>query len=450
MALFEAGGLDLDEQSQELYDGTIVGRDYFPLDVTRLRYYGGTSNHWGGWSRPLDAHDFEPNPLNPLSGWPIARSDLDPYADETSSILDLNQPPDAALDFFDGVPSEFVPIYFRFSPPTRFGPKYKDEIAASTRITLCLNANLVDLVLDGGGKAVAEATFRMYQNPETFAVRARHFVVALGGLENPRFLLNANRQRPTGLGNEHDLVGRYFLEHLHVPIGSMVLRQSQPNMLIYSPTPQMMAEQKVLNFGLRLTPIFPPAPGSDEAKRVDSKCSGSFADLLAAQMAGAPIGCPGRDGEAFLVAEQALNPESRVMLGDDRDAFGLRRMALKWTLSDIDFHTLRTATVQLAGLMATRDVGRMKVKDWLLDNDPSPNPTLDDLQGGNHHMGTTRMSDDPKTGVVDRDCRVHSVENLFIGGSSVFATSGHANPTYTIVQLALRLGDRLNGLLGRG
>jgi choline dehydrogenase-like flavoprotein len=263
----------------------------------------------------------------------------------------------------------------------------------------------------------------MYQNPETFAVRARHFVVALGGLENPRFLLNANRQRPTGLGNEHDLVGRYFLEHLHVPIGPMVLRQSQPNMLIYSPTPQMMAEQKVLNFGLRLTPIFPPAPGSDEAKRVDSKCSGSFADLLAAQMAGAPIGCPGRDGEAFLVAEQALNPESRVMLGDDRDAFGLRRMALKWTLSDIDFHTLRTATVQLAGLMATRDVGRMKVKDWLLDNDRSPNPTLDDLQGGNHHMGTTRMSDDPKTGVVDRDCRVHSVENLFIGGSSVFATS---------------------------
>jgi choline dehydrogenase-like flavoprotein len=138
------------------------------------------------------------------------------------------------------------------------------------------------------------------------------------------------------------------------------------------------------------------------------------------------------------------------MLGDDRDAFGLRRMALKWTLSDIDFHTLRTATVQLAGLMATRDIGRMKVKDWLLEDDRSPTLTLDELQGGNHHMGTTRMSDDPKTGVVDGDCRVHSVENLFVGGSSVFATSGHANPTYTIVQLALRLGDHLNGLLGRG
>ncbi|MEJ0096921.1 MAG: GMC family oxidoreductase [Bauldia sp.] len=449
VALLEGGGLDLDAQSQELYEGTIVGRDYFPLDVARLRYYGGTSNHWGGWSRPLDAHDFQPNPFNPLSGWPIARTDLDPYGDETADILDLDQPPDAALDFFNGVPSEFIPIFFRFSPPTRFGPKYQAEIAASENITLCLDANLIDLTLDDTGNAVSEATFRSYGSAAPFTVSARHFIVALGGLENPRFLLNANRQRTAGIGNEHDLVGRYFLEHLHVPVGPMVLRQSQPNMLIYSPTPEMMADEGVLNFGLRLTPIFPPPPGSDDAKKVDAACADPMADLVAAELAGKPIWCPGRGGEAFLVAEQALNPESRVLLTDDRDEFGLRRMALKWTLSDIDFHTLRTATVQLASLMATRDVGRMKVKDWLLSDDPQPKVTLDELQGGNHHMGTTRMSDDPRTGVVDRDCRVHSVANLFMGGSSVFATSGHANPTYTIVQLALRLGDHLNGLLGR-
>ena len=450
VALFEAGGFDEDDQSQDLYQGDIVGRDYFPLDVARLRYYGGTSNHWGGWSRPLDAHDFLPNPFNPLSGWPIARSDLDPYGDETATILDLNQPPDAALDMFNGVPSEFVPIFFRFSPPTRFGPKYKAEIAASNRIALCLNANLVDLVLDDSGRSIGEATLRSYNQPAPFTVRASYFVVALGGLENPRFLLNANRQRPAGIGNEHDLVGRYFLEHLHVPVGPMVLRQAEPNMMIYSPTPGMMADEGVLNFGLRLTPIFPPAPGSDDAKKVDPACADPLTDLVAAEMAGTPIWCPGRGGEVFLVGEQALNPESRVLLTDDRDRFGLRRMALKWTLSDIDFHTLRTATVQLASLMATRDVGRMKVKDWLLSDDPAPKLTLDELQGGNHHMGTTRMSDDPKTGVVDRDCRVHSVDNLFMGGSSVFATSGHANPTYTIVQLALRLGDHLGQLIAAG
>jgi choline dehydrogenase-like flavoprotein len=123
VALLEAGGLDIDARSQDLYSGTIVGRDYFPLDVARLRYYGGTSNHWGGWSRWLDGHDFHANPLNPQSGWPIRKADLDPYADETAAILDLNTPPDKPLDLFGGEPSEFVPIFFRFSPPTRFGPK---------------------------------------------------------------------------------------------------------------------------------------------------------------------------------------------------------------------------------------------------------------------------------------------------------------------------------------
>jgi choline dehydrogenase-like flavoprotein len=450
VALLEAGGLDIDPQSQDLYTGTIVGRDYFPLDVARLRYYGGTSNHWGGWSRGLDGHDFRANPANPLSGWPIRKADLDPYADETARILNLNEPPDKPLDFFGGEPSEFVPIFFRFSPPTRFGPKYRAELEASGRIVTCLNANVVDLVLEDGGGAVREAVCRSYNGPDSFSVRARFFVVAFGGLENPRFLLNANRQQPAGLGNENDLVGRYFMEHLHAPVGQMVLREPQPNMLIYTPSHAMMTEQGVLNFELRLTPIFPPKPGSEAAKKIDPACADPLTDVVAAELAGNPVWCPGRGGEAFLVAEQALNPESRVMLGSERDAFGLRKIALKWTLSELDFRTMRTATMRLASLMAMRDVGRMKLKDWLLSDDPAPDLSLDDLQGGNHHMGTTRMSDDPKTGVVDRNCRIHSLANLYIGGSSVFATAGHANPTYTIVQLALRLGDHLGDLVARG
>jgi len=450
VALIEGGAIDLESRSQDLYQGHIVGRPYFDLDVARLRYYGGTSNHWGGWSRPLDRRDFEVNPLNPMSGWPIARRDLDPYGAETDSILELNEPPDAPLDVFEGAPTQFKPIFFRFSTPVRFGAKYQGEIAASTKITLALNANLVDLKFADAGHGLTAAAVRAYTDPTPLSVRARYFVIAFGGIENARFLLNANTQRQVGLGNENDLVGRYFLEHLHVPIGPMVLRKPTPNMLVYTPTRDMMARDGVLNFGLRLTPIFPPSPDSDEAKKIDPACDDPMTDLVAAEMAGSPLSCPNRAGEAMLVAEQALNPQSRVLLAEDRDPFGLRRAALKWELSDIDFRTIRTATVQLASLMAARDVGRMKVKDWLLSDDPNPALTLDDLQGGNHHMGTTRMSDDPKAGVVDRNCRVHSVPNLYIGGSSVFATAGHANPTYTIVQLALRLGDHLAGQLEAG
>lgn len=448
VALLEAGGMDFDTRSQDLYRGDNIGRKYYDLDVPRLRYYGGSSNHWGGWCRWLDARDFDANPLNPMSGWPIAKRDLDPYADETADILELPEPPAETLDFFDGVPSQFDPAYFRFSPPVRFGPKYQAEMTATPQVVLGLNANLIDLALDG--RSATAATFRSYSNPQPFQVHARYFVVAFGGLENPRFLLNATRQRSAGIGNEYDQVGRYFLEHLHVPVGPFVLRKPQPNMLIYTPTDEMMRRLGVLNFGLRLTPIFPPAPGSEEAKQVDPVCNDPMTDLVAAEIAGKPIWCPQRGGEVFLVAEQALNPESRVMLGGEVDAFNLRRIALKWTLSDIDFHTIRTAVMEMARLMAQRDVGRMKMRDWLLADDPRPQVSLEELGGGSHHMGTTRMSDDPKTGVVNRDCRLHSVENVYIGGSSVFASSGHANPTYTIVQLALRLGDHLIGALGHG
>jgi choline dehydrogenase-like flavoprotein len=129
-----------------------------------------------------------------------------------------------------------------------------------------------------------------------------------------------------------------------------------------------------------------------------------------------------------------------VRLIDERDRFGLRRAALDWRLSEIDLRTLRIAAQTVAEHLAARDRGRMQIVEWLRTGRA---PTAAELWGGNHHMGTTRMSDDPKRGVVDRNCRVHSLGNLYCGGSSVFATSGHANPTYTIVQLALRLGDHI-------
>ena len=157
-------------------------------------------------------------------------------------------------------------------------------------------------------------------------------------------------------------------------------------------------------------------------------------------MRGEKTDCLAHVGDAFVACEQALNPDSRVLLTDQRDRFGLRQAELDWRLSEIDFRTIRTATLKIGRLLAGIDVGRLKVVEWLLGGEE---PELSQLFGGNHHMGTTRMSDDPRTGVVDRNVRVHSLQNLYLGGSSVFATSGHSNPTYTIVQLALRLGDHL-------
>ncbi|MDB5561506.1 MAG: hypothetical protein JWN11_924 [Hyphomicrobiales bacterium] len=441
VGLFEAGDLVATTDSQELYKGTVVGQPYFDLDSTRLRFFGGSSNHWGGWTHPLDSYDFVPNASNPLSGWPITKNDLRPYAAEADKILDLpryENPP----DFFPVQQNSLVARFFRFSrPTTRFGEKFHDELQVSRNIEVFYNANLVDLRLDADKHAVSQAVFRSYKRDDPFTVKARTFALCLGGLENPRALLNFTNDIPVGLGNENDLVGRYFLEHLHASLGRLVVRKPMTWMLVYGPTTQMMKDTQTLNFGMR---IGDPDQWNDgeftgEMKQ-EPACALDFDTILRAEMAGEEPACPAHVGEAFIVAEQQLNPNNRVKLGGGRDRFGQRPMELDWSLSDTDYRTLKTCAVETGSLLAQYDVGRLKIVDWLLKGEK---PTLDQLAGGNHHMGTTRMSDDPKTGVVDRNVKVHSLDNLYIGGSSVFSTAGHANPTYTITQLALRLGDHL-------
>jgi choline dehydrogenase-like flavoprotein len=123
-------------------------------------------------------------------------------------------------------------------------------------------------------------------------------------------------------------------------------------------------------------------------------------------------------------------------------------MALDWRLSETDKRTLKVAALEFGTQLARQNAGRLNINQLVLDPKPTFPTTVGDEVAGNHHMCTTRMSDDPRNGVVDRNCRVHSVDNLYIGGSSVFATPGFANPTYTIVQLALRLADHLDSRLG--
>jgi choline dehydrogenase-like flavoprotein len=441
IGLFEAGGLDISADSQDLYKGTTTGQPYYALDAARLRYFGGTSNHWGGWTRPLDAYDFEPNPANPLSGWPIARSELDRYAAEAGQILNL--PADTpAPELFASAAPGLVARRFRFSrPTTRFGEKYHDELAKSDAIRVVLNANLVDFRLDDARRTVNEAVFRSYAREGTFAIKARAFALCLGGLENPRLLLNMQSQVPAGIGNDNDLVGRYFLEHPHAPVGRVVMRKPMTHMLVYSPTPDFMRDNRVLNFGVRIGDI-DQWNGGDFTGPFELKppCTVAFDTLLAAEMKHAPAACPAHVGDAFVACEQSLDPENRVKLTGEKDRFGLRPIELAWHFSDTDRRTMKTAAMEVAKRMAAADVGRMQIVPWLL-NDAVP--TVDQLWGGNHHMGTTRMSADPKQGVVDANLKIHTIENLYVGGSSVFATSGHANPTYSIVQLALRLGDHL-------
>ena len=143
--------------------------------------------------------------------------------------------------------------------------------------------------------------------------------------------------------------------------------------------------------------------------------------------------------------EQSPNPDSRIMLSDEKDALGVRRSRLDWRLTELEKRSIRE-THEIFGEEAGRKgIGRVQLSEWLLTDDPMWPQTLG---AGWHHMGTTRMHENPKKGVVDANCGVHGIANLHIAGSAVCPTAGAANPTLTLIALTLRLSDWLKGKLG--
>ena len=307
-------------------------------------------------------------------------------------------------------------------------------------------------------------------------VTARAFVLATGGLENPRLLLLSNDVQSEGLGNAHDQVGRYFMEHLLLSTGLFIVSDPNAQFSLYG-DPQdiggidvqltlsfdrdFLVQQELPNlyFELQSQRGYGFADAVSSARHIggaltDLSWPASFGDHLANVVQGMDVLIDAGSTAAFggpvfydqpplafrvyAYGEQIPNPESRVTLGDDRDRLGQRRCELSWQTTAIDHQGIRRGVEALAREVGRTGTGRFQVSGNL------DSPDLQGLSGGHHHMGTTRMSDDPRTGVVDGNCRVHNIDNLYIAGSSVFSTSGFANPTLTIVALALRLADHLN------
>ena len=477
--LLESGGLELADETQSLYEGDNVGLPYFPLDSCRLRYFGGSTNHWAGLCRPLDAIDFETRPGLAFGGWPLSRPGLDPYYERAQAVCGLGPFVYDSVEYWSqqsrlaAIPLRDEAVVTRMYQirAVRFGEAYRDTLRQASNVHVYLNANVLEIETDATASQVSGVSAAVLAGPK-FRVSANLYVLAAGGIENARLLLLSNKVRPSGLGNTHDLVGRFFMEHPHAVVGQMVLRKSVAEMALYLerskvaeirvngvfalPEP-ILRDEQLLNTSLAVVPAIGAEPlekliadlrGLPASGDLAAHLAALIGDLGMADEASSPNVRHVRDG-AFLVlpvsrvgllcrGEQAPNPDSRVTLGPDRDAFGQNRVRLDWRLSPIDKHSVRRLLESLAIEIGRAGLGRLQTA---LGDDDAPWP--DSLEGGNHHMGTTRMSRDPKTGVVDEDCRVHGVANLYIAGSSVFPTSGFANPTLTIVALALRLADHI-------
>ena len=297
---------------------------------------------------------------------------------------------------------------------------------------------------------------------DQFKVQARYFVVAMGGLENPRFLLNARSQLPNGIGNQYDLVGRYFAEHPDVWVGFYFVR---PNLQPFAgptfivPDAAWTKAHQTLRFCLAMAPHKQGSNWSIAAIKAQleqwacrSELALSVLHMLRSDMkAGQALcvdtmesvdGLPGA-GQLRIFTEQAPNPQSRVTLGSSKDAFGLFQPRLEWHLNDLDIHTMREAVIGFGSFLAETNLGRARIADWLQQEPPAFPSIRTDRVAHHHHLGTTRMAHDPKSGVVDENCQIFDIDNVFIAGSSVFSTGGYANPTYALLQLALRLADYL-------
>ncbi len=471
--LLEGGDLDFTDESQDLYSGEIVNREYYSLDICRLRYLGGTSNHWSGFCAPLDDFDFETRPDVEAFGWPIEKADLNPWLKPAADIIEIESdfPEDILIEQAD---NNLRQIATHFSPPVRFGEKYLAELKDDPNIWTVLNASVNDIKIDTASGTIQHFDIVYTNDPDQkFEAVADHFVLALGGIENARVLLNADGQITKGIGNDNDLVGRYFMEHIELDAGfallnapmselfeSPILHEMVGEAVSFSITRDFARSAGILNLEMRLEAF--GTSKVDTSRTLKSRikrmlCSSDVAvDLLsyvderfkhekcrhAHRVAEKPA--DEFDGVIRLRSEQAPNFNSRVLLTDDRDRLGMRKVALDWQLLDVDKATIRKAVLELGRYFANAEVGRLRMADWILDEERDvPSMAEGERGAGFHHMGTTRMAATPARGVVDRNCKVFGTNNLYVGGSSVFPTGGQAPPTLTITQLALRLADHL-------
>jgi choline dehydrogenase-like flavoprotein len=432
VCLIESGGMRGDEEVQKLYRGENVGM-YYGLEVSRLRFFGGTTNHWSGVCGLQDPLDFEPRPWIGSLGWPIPREEMLPFYERAHEVLELGpfeyDPASAALGLdlpaFD--PEKLELGIFRFSPPTRFRGKYGPELEAASNVECLLNANVVDFETTKDGSHVSAVRIATLGGGD-WHVRAKVFVLACGGLENPRLLLNAS-VTPQGLGNGSGLVGCYFADHIHHPEMGLVVARGD----------WWEEFRAIEREGSRLCPII-------RLGEVAQRREG----LLNCRLAMSPIDpVPGirEDATSLTIyghCEQMLRAENRVRLSDKRDGLGLRRISLDWSISEFERRTLRRNLALLAEELGRLELGSVRFHERL----DAAAPLSKSFTRGAHHMCSTRMSEDPASGVVDADCRMHEVDNLYVGGSSVFPCSGQMNPTLTLVALALRLSDHLEERLG--
>lgn len=436
VALLEGGGLAYSDASQALYKVESRGMDMYAA-TTRLRYLGGTSNHWTGRCRPFEPADFTTPLPTGLPGWPISFEAFNRYLPAAMKILDLPETGFKASNA-DMPGGRFSADRFAMSSPTRFGEKYLEALRASPNLHLHVNCNLVDIVFDRTTGAVTNLVVADYAGQRT-KLRATNFVLATGAVENARLLLNSESLQSARL-QSFKWVGRCLMEHLNVELGTFIAAEAvRANDLQYFTSDELVSRGGIgrgnVSFGLLGEVVSYGRTAAIKSFMKNLACSLGMADKVQFITS---FSCPGAGTIGTLLEQFPSEHGSSVALADTRDALGLRKARVSWTLGPEDKKTIRRLSLVVAKDFASAGLGFIKLHPSMMDEglDIPVSPHA-------HHMGTTRMAREAAWGVVDENCKVFGVGNLYVAGSSVFPTGGGGNPTMPLIQLTLRLADYL-------
>lgn len=511
VVLLESGSFREDRRTQALYEGDVADtRMHSPPDKYRQRRFGGSTTIWGGRCMPFDPIDFEPRSYIPDSGWPIRYQDVAAHYPQANELLeagefqyDADKVFDAATSaLFDGFHDDRVLTNSleRFSCPTDLAKRYDRRLALATNVRVLLHANCTAIRLSRDGMSVHEVSVGTLAG-NRFKVAAAKVVLAVGGLEIPRLLLASRDVHVNGIGNLHDVVGRYYMCHMAGNTGTLTVngpRSTVRHGYLVSPDgiycrrriSLSASEQRRLRVAntvarLHFPRITDPAhrsgvlsglflarrlisyeygkrlndgtsPGwRGYARHVTNVVSNPFDTVrflshwvskrTLAQRKYPSVILPNRSNRFSLDVhgEQQPQADSRVRLAGSVDALGIPRIHVDWRYRADDVESVKRTLEAFA--RAFRGHGQL---DLRYDPDVVEEDMVRFGAYGGHHIGTARMGNDPRRSVVNGDCRVHGIGNLYLAGAAVFPTSSQANPTLTIVALALRLSQHLADQLG--
>ncbi len=444
----------------------------------RNRILGGSSHTWSGRCAPLDPIDYEARPWLPHSGWPVTQDALAPYfakAGQHLGLVDVSY--DGNLFSELNLPRRFAgedgsalrAVFGHFSRGTgdyvRFGPRFAQLNLPKVRV---LTHATVTHITTGPNGAHVESLEIAAPGGKRRRVAARCFVLCGGGIENARMLLASDRVDPRGVGNARDLVGRFLMDHPRERIGGFApeaLRALQGEFLLqrhpsgarmqrgWSLRDAVQRREGLLNCAAWLTQHI---ADDDVWQALGALRRGRGARLLHARHAlrhadqaihgawrrlrhGEPLPRRFKRLDLDVMVEQVPNPESRITLSDRRDPLGVPISRIDWKLGLRERETVIRLGHAVHDALQQAGLPTPELVDWVRDRRPEEAVLHDPA----HPLGTTRMAACSCHGVVDRDLKVFGIDNLYIAGSSVFPTGGHANPTLTIVALALRLAETL-------